>query len=57
MGSLSADHIVIDDLEITSIKNILNNYNHKIQFTVKEESYNGMCFLDVLVIRDGINQR
>ena len=39
--------------EITTIKNIFNNYNHKIRFTVEEESYNRICFFDVLVIRDG----
>ena len=39
--------------EITIIKNIFNSYNHKIQFTVEEESDNRICFLDVLVIRNG----
>ena len=39
--------------EITTIKNIFNSYNHKIQFTVEEESDNRICFLDVLVIRNG----
>ena len=39
--------------EITTIKNIFNSYNHKIQFTVEEESDNSICLLDVLLIRNG----
>ena len=39
--------------EITTIKNIFNSYNLKIQFTVEEESDNRICFLDVLFIRNG----
>ena len=41
--------------EIDTIKKTCNSYNHKIQFTMKEESENKICFLDVLVIRDGEN--
>ena len=39
--------------EIATIKNAFNSYNHKIQFTVEEELDNRICFLDVLLIRDG----
>ena len=40
---------------IDTIKNTFNSYNHKIQFTVEEESLKQICFLDVLVIREGNN--
>ena len=41
--------------EIDTIKQSFNNYSHKIQFTIEEELYNEICFLDVLVIREGKN--
>ena len=41
--------------EIDKIRNTFNSYNHKIQFTVEEESDNKLCFLDVLIIRTGEN--
>ena len=43
----------VPSVEITTVKNIFNSYNHKIQFTVEEESDNRICFLGVLVIRNG----
>ena len=33
--------------------NTFNSYNHKIQLTIEEESDGKICFLDVLIIRDG----
>ena len=39
--------------EIDTILNTFNSYNHKIQFTIEEESHGKICFLDVLIIRDG----
>ena len=39
--------------KIDTIKNILNNFNHKIQFTTEEESEGRISFLDVLIIRAG----
>ena len=40
-----------------TIKNSFNSYNHKIQFTVEEESDNTIRFFDVLIIRVGTNIR
>ena len=39
--------------EIDTILKTFNSYNHKIQFTIGEESEGKICFLDVLIIRDG----
>ena len=38
--------------EINTIQSIFNSYNHKIQFTIEEESEEKICFLDILIIRD-----
>ena len=38
--------------KIDTILNTFNSYNHKIQFTIEEESDGKICFLDVLIIRD-----
>ena len=38
--------------KIKTIKNIFNSYNHKIQFTIEEESEGKICFLDILIVRD-----
>ena len=43
--------------QIDTIKNSFNRHNHKIQFTVEEESDNTIRFLDVLIIRVGTNIR
>ena len=43
--------------EIDAIKNSFNTYNHKIQFTVEEESDNTIRFSDFLIIRIGTNIR
>ena len=43
--------------QIDTIKNSFNSYNHKIQFTVEEESDNTIRFLDVLIIKVGTNIR
>ena len=39
--------------EIDTILNTFNSYNHKIQFTIEKEWDEKICFLDVLIIRDG----
>ena len=39
--------------KIDTIKHTFNSYNHKIQFTVEEESITKICFLDLQVIREG----
>ena len=38
--------------KIDTILNTFNSYNHKIKFTIEEESDGKICFLDVLIIRD-----
>ena len=38
--------------EIKTIQSIFNSYNHKIQFTIEEESGGKICFLDIMIIRD-----
>ena len=43
----------VSNNEIDTIKNTINSYNHKIQFTIEEESDGKICFVDVLIIRDG----
>ena len=49
--------IAVPANQIDTIKNSFNSYNHKIQFTVEEESDNTIRFLDVLIIRVGTNIR
>ena len=43
----------IPNNKIDTIKNTFNNFNHKIQFTIEEESEGRISFLDVLIIRAG----
>ena len=38
--------------EINTIQSIFNSYNHKIQFTIEEESEGKKCVLDIMIIRD-----
>ena len=39
--------------KIDTILNTFNSYNHKIKFTIEDESDGKICFLDVLIIRNG----
>ena len=39
--------------EIDTILNTFNSYNHKIHFTIEEESDGKISFLDFLITRDG----
>ena len=39
--------------EVDTILNMFNSYNHKIQFTIENESDGKICFLDVLTMREG----
>ena len=39
--------------KIDTIKDTFNNFNHRIQFTIEEESEGRMSILDVLIIRAG----